>query len=389
MSNLDYVVFVHRYYDNGRIKPGGLDYVIDFLVRNDKKVLIVESPLYPKIHKEIMVSIVDQHERKLLLQFKTPFYKEAFTWITGILIDIYMAIRYNSRHAIVLTSDPLTSFPAVILRRLGYFSFHYFHCTDYSEVRFKNKFSDYIYRSLRALCVKNADLVGCVSMKIYNKLLDIDHKKLFYIPNSPEYQSYEKYRLSIENRNKHQIVLTCLGIAKRYKIEETLLLFEELYKLNTQLELLIIGSIDIDKKYYHDVMNLLEKMSCKTNVKFTGYITREENCKLIGESYIGICFYDETDSFSRYADSLKIREYAAMGIPCVADLVTSTAEEMQNNSAGLAVTTIPEAKEKILQLFADTALYTNMSQHALKWAEDMDKEKILKQLIFNTIEVSK
>jgi glycosyltransferase involved in cell wall biosynthesis len=380
MLHFDYIEFVHRFYDSGRVKLGGLDYFVEHLVANGSNVLMVESPLYPKLNNEISATLVTNDGKEKLFTLKIPFTNNLVVWFVGLLADFYVVIRYQAFGKIFLTSDPLTSFPAVILRQLHLAKYHYYHCTDYSQIRFKNNLLNRLYHFLMTLSVEKADLVGAVSKRIYDELKKYKYKNLIYIPNSPSFNKYEKYRLPIDNRNKAMLVLTCLGISHRYKIVETLTLFNQLWLKHQHLKLTIIGSPDIDKDYNQKVMALLYTLPCKTHVIFTGYVSREENCAIIGASYIGLSFYDEVDSYSRYADSLKIREYAAIGIPCISDLVTSTAEEMQTHGAGIAVAAIADAQSAIEKIFADPLFYEDLSKKALSWAAELDKDKILNEI---------
>ncbi|NMB69646.1 glycosyltransferase [candidate division WWE3 bacterium] len=381
MNKIDYVVYIHRLYDSGRPKLGGLDYLIEHLLANGKRVLVVESPLYPRQYSTIVVTYREGTDIQKLYDFDLRFSNDAFVWLVGILIDFYVAARYKTKNAYVLSSDPLSSFPAIVLRKAGLFRFHYYHCTDYSETRFKNKFLNQLYRWLLSLSMRNADLVGAVSKRILDQAREYNPKNITYIPNSPDFESYANYRVAVTDRNKKMLVLTCAGIIQRYNVLETIRILAEVLKSISGVKLTIIGSTDLDKDYYSKVLSEIVKLELQDSVIFTGYVSREANCEIIARSYIGIALYDPVDSYSKYADPLKIREYAALGIPCVSDLVTSASEEMAENKAGYAVSDYKDAVVKIVTLLQDNETYIKFSENALKWAMALDKQRILKKLI--------
>lgn len=381
MNKIDYVVYIHRLYDSGRPKLGGLDYLIEHLLSTGKKVLVVESPLYPHQYNTIVVTYREGSDIQKLYEFNLKSSGNGFVWLVGILVDFYVAVRYKTKNSCVLSSDPLSSFPAIVLKKAGLFRFHYYHCTDYSEQRFKNKFLNGIYRWLLSVSMRNADLVGAVSKRILDRAKEYNPKNITYIPNSPDFESYAKYRVPVNERNEKMLVLTCAGIIQRYNVLETIRILSEVLKITPGIKLTIVGSTELDKEYYSKVVSEIEKLELQDSVVFTGYVSREANCEIIARSYIGIALYDPVDSYSRYADPLKIREYAALGIPCISDLVTSASEEMAENEAGYAVSDYKEAVDKIVKLFQDSETYIKFSENALKWAISLDKQKILKKLV--------
>jgi len=121
--------------------------------------------------------------------------------------------------------------------------------------------------------------------------------------------------------------------------------------------------------------------SLKTNIKLHGLVTYEKNIEIISKSYIGIGWYENRFSFEKYNDSLKLREYAALGLPSVCNDKTSTAIEMENEGAGIIGNNVAEIANAISALISNNKEYTIMRQNALRWAKKNDKSKLLKNLI--------
>ena len=81
-----------------------------------------------------------------------------------------------------------------------------------------------------------------------------------------------------------------------------------------------------------------------------------------------------------YADSLKIREYAAAGLPTVCDNIYSTSDEIKQYNTGFVYNDYREMADVVLRLIKDESLYRRLSQNALAWAKKMDKINWLKKI---------
>ena len=95
---------------------------------------------------------------------------------------------------------------------------------------------------------------------------------------------------------------------------------------------------------------------------------------------IGITCYSAQKSYVYYADSLKIREYAAAGLPIVCDTIYGTAQEVKEYDAGFVYNSAQEMAISINQLIENKNLYKQKSERAIFWAKKMDKKKLLREL---------
>jgi glycosyltransferase involved in cell wall biosynthesis len=379
--NFDYSVLIHRLYDSEKPKSGGLDIVLDQLVKNGKSILYIESPLVPKVYPFITVSIRSRSGTENLEKIRLLFKFSLLARLHEIFILLYLPIKYKLKNTPCITSDPLTTAPVILLKKLGLVRYVYYHCIDYSEKRFPNKLVNFVYRSLLDFSLFNADLVGCVTKRIEAILHVKGVKKLFYIPNSPCVSDYQQYLKSKDERVRNKLVVTCAGVSRKYRILDTIDLFEKLLPRFPDATLTVIGSFAFEPTEYQEVINYLNGKKFSSKVQLLGQLSRHENTKEISTGWIGLAFYDKSYSHVNFGDSLKIREYAALGIPTVSDKTTPTSLEMVDKGAGIAVNEPWDALDPLIKIMSDDKLYETIMVAALAWAKSVDKEDIVNELV--------
>jgi glycosyltransferase involved in cell wall biosynthesis len=376
----DYIVFVHRLYSGSKFKKGGLDIILEYLAAIGKKILLVEYPLNYRKYRSINVRLIDGKNERTLHTISSVSKINVVCWPFEFLISVFYAVKYRRKGQVVISADPLTTFPAVILRKLGLFKFHYYHSVDYSTDRFVNRMINTIYFRLLVFGMKHADLIGVITPKMMDKLESISVKKLFYIPNSPDFKALEKYRTPINKREAYSLVVTCAEVSNKFKVFDIIELVNRLKKDFPKIILHVNGPYDVDKNYYDRILDFIKTNKLGKNVVFHGMIPKPKNLEIIGKCKIGLAFYNKEISHIEFGDSLKIREYAALGLPMVADNATCTAKEMETEKAGIMVTEAREAYQSLKKLLGNKAEYVKYQKKAQSWAKKLDKRLIMNKL---------
>lgn len=377
MMKYDFVVIIHRLYANGFAKKGGVDIVIDYLLSKGKKILLLEFPLEYSQSREIRTSEVTQNTVMILDSRQVPLGISVICWMLEFIYTFWCISHFSGGGGVIITSDPLTTLPAVLLKRFGVFKFHYYHSVDYSTDRFNNKFLNFIYLLLLKLGLRNADLVGIVTKQAAQRLTGFGVKNTIYLPNSLDYHALDSVRKPVNDREPFSMVITCSDVSNKYLIRELVDLTKKLSVIFPEITLRVIGRFDANETYCMDLAKYIQDNKLQDLVVFHGQISRELNYELISKSYIGLAFYDGLHSHVIYGDALKIREYAALGIPCVADTHTYTAVEMNDCGGGFTVANLDEAFEKIVLLMTNSQVYDGCTEAALRWSEQNDKRKLL------------
>jgi len=376
----DFVVVLHRLYDNGNIKKGGVDLIVDYLLKKNKTILLIEYPLDYKQSNQMRVSQLTYNETKPL--YYTPVFirVSVISWIIEFFLTLTTISRYSAVGGVIITGDPLATLPAILLRKAGMFKFHYYHSIDYSTKRFKNPLLNSLYTKILKMGVKSADLVGVVSRPAVDRLAREGVKRTIFIPNSMDYHSLDKIRKPVVQRKHGNLVITCSEVSNKYLIKDLVMLTQKLKEKYESIHLDVVGRFDSNSTYCKELTNYVNSNNLQDTITFHGQVDREANYQIISQSYIGLAFYDGLHSHVMFGDALKIREYSAFGLPTVADSHTPTAVEMNEVSAGFTVSGFNEAYNKIDILLSDINNYNRVSECALRWAKKFDKKKILDDL---------
>ena len=384
----DYLFIVHRIYMSGRRKLGGVDIIIDYLTKQNKNLCILEFQLGGKYIKDtefekfntysVLRNSIDAKE-SIIKEFNVHPKLEPFRWIGEIFYTISVIFGYvRGPIELCIASDPLNVFAAWMLRLLGKVKKIYFHSVDYSDKRFKNSFLNYIYHLSYRFAIKKANIVGVVSSNMFKKCreLGVKEDKLIFMPNAPDFDITPHFDIS--KREPYSLVISAASVVYKYRFDQAIDVLAKLIKEFPSAKLKIIGDTNINKDYFEEIKNKIINYHLNGNIRFLGYLTKKDNLLEIATSTIGLALYsDDTHYYMRYADPLKIREYAACGIPVITDETTSTGYDAQESKSGFVCKNEEEMVEAISDLWSKEALYKEYSDNVRKWAEQYDKNKIL------------
>jgi len=369
----NFVILIHRHSINGLIKKSGFDRVIDCLINKGERVILIENELETGNYSRI--KIVDQRDEKIFMSYKLWLSKIPFRWILEIFYNLNIMFRHINIRRYIIAVDPLNFLSAYFFSRFHRKVKIYFHAIDFSESRFESKSLNTIYNFFFRFALKKADKVSVVSKRMLLKFQQmIPSGKYTYLPNSPVFRKVP--RIPIKQREKYSLGL--LGVLYRgINYEEIVRVVKRLVdNFSKKVKVYVVGDGD-SKTFFESVVH---RNNLDNNFIFCGMKSHRESLSIISRCYIGITYYSNTFPFQYYGDSIKIREYAACGLPIVADGITSTAEEAWEYRCGDVFKNTEEMFLKIKSLFENEDKYKRYSKNALKWAKKFDKEKLVKNL---------
>jgi glycosyltransferase involved in cell wall biosynthesis len=380
--NCDIVVITHRIWTDGKRKRGGLDKVVDHFISRNKKVLIIEHPLEGlKEMKNIenrlsLVTFWENGAPKELFRKDIRSGNKIASWTKEVIFnDRFLKKRVN-KGAVLFSSDPLNNLTGIFLR--NYFSRRYFHCVDFSYNRFGNLVLNWIYKTIFKLTFRMFDLIGVVSILTQKEIIKNGclPGKLLYIPNSPEFKD-----IDLSQEESLSLISAGGAIIKKYDCDKIIDILNKLKKVFPSIKLYFIGGLQEDPIYVDEIKKKIKQLKLEENIDFTGFLNPEELEKYLIKSSIGFSFYAKNvQYYTKFGDSLKMREYAMYGIPTISDGNSATDEEMQDAGAGFIIKSDEEAAEKIAKLINDRELYIRIQKNCIDWAKINDKSALLKTL---------
>lgn len=354
-------------YFNGIAKEGGIDFIIRYFRQNNYQIYIIEHPLEDFSYSSRL--IINGKIKKEYQISETP----PLRWAKEIFLNKKIIKELKCEFDFAFASDPLNFLALPYAKKNHFAKYIFLHSTDYSKKRFSNPILNYIYQKIYKNAVTNADMTTVVS----NHVLLMAKKlapsaKIKFLPNSPSFSEIPK--ILPKDKNKHSLVITVGKMSDQIDFDKIITALKILKERINNICLTIVGNVK------DDIVLKIKKENLKTNIIIKGILPYEKAIGEVSKAYVGIVYYTSKIDHVKYGDSIKIREYAAAGLPTVCDCITSTSKEMKDYKAGFIVENAKEMSQRILELMENDTVYNETRNNALAWARKLDKIKLLKKL---------
>lgn len=377
----DVLLIAHRWFlPDGSAKVGGIDRTKDYLLDCGFGVAFLEHPLTTvSINYDAptvsTLSIHRRNDRRELARFACTPSSNPWRWIAERWHSPRIVRKHLKGDFVTISADPLCALAASALKRSGAARSCVLHVTDYADQRFSNPLLNQVYQSVCRSSLRSSDLVLCVSRKmiqVFEKRFNSGPYMLF--PNTPHFNSCP--RLPVAQRRRSEVVL--LGVDKEGMRHETLVeAFAQFQSRKPDATLHIIGAGGGDQR----IRELAQRAGIGEAVVCHGFLDRSAALELVSQCGVGIVLYDPAVPWNDYRDSLKIREYAACGVPVVSDSSTATAREASDEGAGLLGDDAATIAHALTTLCSNDAEYERRAEAAVAWAKSNDKQIYLEQLM--------
>ncbi|MBI4227045.1 MAG: glycosyltransferase family 4 protein [Candidatus Omnitrophica bacterium] len=377
----DAVVVIHRVLIDSQPKPGGLDRVLDLLAGQGWRLGIVEHPLDACGPSSLRYR--DGGAERPVLQGLAWCRWPLLRWTLEPAWTVWAVRRAfaPSPRAVALCADPLNAVAGWGLQRLGVVQAFAFHIADFSTRRFGQPWLDALYLRLFRFVARRARVVTAVSQRIMEYLQAIpglDARRVLRFPNSPV--TGEMTVQPIGERQPASIVMMAGSLSPWVGVEPVLESLRLARQTIPQLTLRIIGGF-LTPEEAERLARQIQAKRLDDAVRATGFLPQPRALALAASSWIGVAWYAEDSAWSHYCDSMKIWEYAACGLPVVANRVSGTAEELQQAGGGVVADTPAAMAEALVALCRNPERYAQMAGRARAWAEAHDKRRLVDALI--------
>lgn len=373
----DFVIVTHVVLSNKSDIAGPAHTLSFYLDKKHARHLFIRHALFNDARTLITYSDKNTKKEKILTPIRINELLSRF--IEGFITIKYSSGFFKKTKPIYIGIDPLNSLWGVILKKIGKVKKLITYAVDYSPKRYRNIILNSLYHFVDKISVINSDYVWAVSRRILERRLNqgVPQNKLFYVPNSPSFAAVNP----LINKNPDPFnVITISTISKAIDLDILIEAVLELVKEFPRLRLTIIGAGPGEG----DLIRKVEKLKLTKNIFLIGSKTHEEVFRILSNQGIGVALYTDEASWSFYSDSMKARDYLAMGLPVIISGNLGTTEEIKSRNAGIVIER--NKKDIILaieKLLKDRNLYAKLRANALRFAKEYDIEKILDNVLKN------
>jgi len=262
--------------------------------------------------------------------------------------------------------------PGVILKKLGRIDKTVFWAGDFvPNLRFTASWKNIIYFQENRFVLKHCDFAWNISPrieKLREKMYGIKSKRPQRIVPIGIWTS-RRVKLPIEKIHRHRVLFVG-HLLEKQGVQLVLKAIPEIRKAIIDFEFLVIG-----KGNYEPALRcLVKELGIENYVLFVGYKSDEEMEELSSHCACAVAPYDmKTDTWTRYADPGKIKNYLASGLPVILTNVPYNAYEIQRRRCGIVIRyDADELAKAIVTLLTNEPLLEEYRSNAFEYSKQFD-----------------
>lgn len=340
-----------------------------FFYANDRKSFI---RVYKKGRLLYEKKFIDWSGPELTFYFKDLF-------LTLIWLLPFKNINY------FIGVDNLNTFAGYLLKLLGRVKKVIFYTIDYVPNRFDNALLNSIYHYFDKLAVEKSDTVWNLSPIMIDKREERGIDKIFrnkqiVVPIGTDHL----HKILPFNKVDRYKIVHLGHLIEKQGIEMLIDAMKDVVNKIPKAHLLIIGGGPLEDKLREKV----KKSGLARKIKFTGFIKKFSNVKfLLKNAAIAIAPYvDNEETYTRYTDPGKPKDYLASSIPVIITKVPQVAYEIEAKRSGIAINYDREELVKaIIELLTNKKKLLQFRRNAIKMAEKYRWDKVFNNAFKKTL----
>lgn len=310
---------------------------------------------------------------------------EIVFYFRDFFLTLWWIILYTKKVDLLIAADNLNAFSAHWLRYIGKVRKYVFYTIDYVPHRFPNEILNALYHFLDRFAVRNSNTVWNLSpvMVEEREKRGVEKKykrKQLVVPIGTDYSSKI---MSINKIDRYKIVHMGHLLPKQ-GVELLIQAIPEVIKRVPQAHLLIIGGGPSEEKLKRDV----SRLKLTGHIRFTGFIEKFSDVrKYLQDAAIAVAPYvDDENTYTRYTDPGKPKDYLSSGIPVIITKVPQVAYEIEKNKCGIAISYNKEDMVgALVKLLTDNKLYRQYRHNTRKMVKRYLWNQIFKEALRNTL----
>lgn len=367
-----FVVVTHAVLSDTKDVAGPAHNIVSYLDKKNQDYLFIRHSLF-KGDKTLIHLKKEGKSKEFEVESYTKFGEPINRIFEGFQTIKIINKYLKNEKPVYIGIDPLNSLWGLILKKTGKVSDLISFTVDYSPKRFENKILNDVYHLIDKVTLKFSDQAWVVSSRIFDLRLTQGKNRndLFLVPNAPAVKELKK----LINKSPDVFNLITIGtISKALDFGLIIDAMQILVKKYPKLKLTIIGQGD----GMSDLKDSIADKKLTNNVVLAGLKTHKEVFKILSTQGIGIAIYTDNAPWSFYSDSMKARDYLALGLPVIISGNIGTAAEIKKSNAGINIKKDKkDLSEAIEKLITNKKFYMTLRTNALRMSEETDIEKTL------------
>ena len=289
----------------------------------------------------------------------------------GDLLSVARALRVGGTWDLLVAVDPLT---ATFARLAGWVSRRprqrVFYGADYAEQRFAAAPLNALYHALDRGAVRWADAVWGVSQPLADLRgrQGVPAERNFVMPNSPTFDPAQVRPAETIARDR-LVLVSNLEEATDYRM-----VTEALARLAAVAPACCMEVLGDGRQRAH-FEKLCADAGLAGRVRFHGHLPHAQAMAMIAECGAGLALYSADCPWHAYRDSVKIREYLALGVPVVTTRGHGLCGEIGTLGRGFVVADADGLFTALWRWARDAAAWRAARAQALAYARRYSKRE--------------
>jgi glycosyltransferase involved in cell wall biosynthesis len=350
-----------------------------------KSFIVVTHKFTASTQDDLVGYLNKRYERVLFVwhDFADSPHRQSFCeeYYHGVVVKKWGSRDYrNTPELVVMVKDFVFATFSIlrtgILKKLRKVDKTVFWAGDFvPHSRFSSGWKNQVYFQENRFVLKRCDYAWNISPRI-EKL-----REAMYGVKSKRFQrvvpigiwTNRRIKLPIEKIYKHRLLFVG-HLLEKQGVQLVLKAIPEIRKTIADFEFLIIGK----GNYEPALKRLVKELQIEGSVIFAGYKKDEEMEQLSSCCACAVAPYDaKTDTWTRYADPGKIKNYLASGLPVILTDVPYNAQEIQRRKCGIVVKyDLYELTKAIVTLLTNESMLTEYRSNAFEYSKQFDWDNI-------------
>ena len=343
--------------------------LVDFLRMSDLDIIeFLQHPLVAEGPGEHIQTVFRKNEAPKVKVRRRPN-KPPVTYGFDFLTPLYIR-----RSDVWVSFNALATFQGLILRKLGRTKFVIHWSVDFVPRRFSNSFVNWLYETLDKRCCEVADLrveLSNAALQNRNQHYGLSNKSFAQTLVIPMGFWNDKVPVCSEQAWQERRIVFLGHLVDRMGLDVLLLACKILRSRNIPFQLDIIGGGPLSDWLQAQI----EIDSLEDCVSLKGFVADHAHlASLLATASMGVAPYaPDSDSFTRFADPGKLKDYLGAGLPILlTDVPPNAAELAQQGGAEIVAHDADAIADAIQSLLEDESEWKKRRLNALRYREQFD-----------------